>query len=140
MTTNQLQLFCVFLVDGLIIGLIFDMFRILRKTFNHKDYIIYIQDALFWILTGIIIIYTTTIYNDGELRFYMIIATVLGVGIYLFTLSKLIINISVKIILLIKKMLLAIIKKLLKPTKFLVINIKKIVRKPKQKEGIENKM
>lgn len=139
MTLNQLQLFCVFLIDGLIIGFIFDIFRIHRKAFKNKNYITYIQDALFWILTGILIIYTTTVYNDGELRFYMIFATMLGVVIYLFTLSKLIISIGVKLILFIKRILLAIIKKVIGPTKFLVINIKKL-RKNKQKEGIESKM
>ena len=132
MTTFQLQLFTIFLLDGLIIGIIFDIFRIFRKTFQHKDYIIYIQDALFWILTGFIILYTSTIYNDGELRFYMIIATILGFTIYLFTLSSLFIKVSVKIILFIKKVvstiikiLLIPIKKILGPIRFFVINLKK---------------
>ena len=54
MVTNQAYLFCIFIINGIIIGILFDFFRILRKTFKTSDLITYIEDSLFWILTGII--------------------------------------------------------------------------------------
>ena len=103
MTINQLYLFIIFLITGGIIGIIFDIFRILRKSFRYKHYIIDIQDVIFWILTASILLYSSFIFNDGEIRMFMILSSVLGFIIYLFTLSKLFIKINVKIILIIKK-------------------------------------
>ena len=149
MTINQLHLFIIFLINGIIIGLIFDIFRVLRKSFRHKDYIINIQDILFWICTGSILLYSSFTFNDGELRIFMILGAFLGFIIYLFTFSKIIININVKIILFLKKILGKLIKLILlpirkfffKPFIFLVINIKKSFKNLKlsKKEKIKNK-
>lgn len=51
MINNQAQLFLIFTINGIIIGLLFDFFRILRKSFNTVDIVTYIEDILFWILT-----------------------------------------------------------------------------------------
>ena len=69
MVTNQAYLFCIFIINGIIIGILFDFFRILRKTFKTSDLITYIEDSLFWILTGIIILYSIFVFNNGEIRF-----------------------------------------------------------------------
>ena len=47
-----------FFITGMVIGLLFDCFRILRKLFKFNDFIIYIQDVLFWILSSIIFLIT----------------------------------------------------------------------------------
>lgn len=51
MISNQANIFLIFTINGVIIGLLFDFFRILRRSFNTKDIITYIEDILFWILT-----------------------------------------------------------------------------------------
>ena len=149
MTINQLHLFIIFLINGIVIGFIFDMFRVFRKSFRHKDYIINIQDILFWVCTGFVLLYSSFTFNDGELRLFMILSAVLGFIIYLLTFSKIIINVNVKILLFLKKLLSRIIKILLlpirkfffKPFTFLVINIKKSFKNLKlsKKEKIKNK-
>ena len=136
MTLNQLQLFIIFFINGIIIGIIFDTFRIIRKTFKHKDFIIYVQDILFWILTGFILMYSTFIFNDGEFRFFLLIGVCIGFVTYLFTLSKIFIKTNVSILKFIKKfiskilkiLLIPIKKLLLRPCTFLVINIKKFFK------------
>ena len=149
MTINQLHLFIIFLINGIIIGFVFDIFRVFRKSFRHKDYIINIQDILFWLITGIILLYSSFTFNDGELRLFMILSAFLGFIIYLLTLSKITIKINVKIIFFLKKILNKIIKIILlpirkfffKPFTFLVINIKKSFKnfKLSKKEKINNK-
>ena len=57
MVVKQTYLFLMFLLNGLIIGIFFDFFRILRKSFNTSDIVTYIEDFLFWLLTGILILY-----------------------------------------------------------------------------------
>ena len=86
MITNQATLFLIFIVNGIIIGFLFDIFRILRRSFKTSDLITYIEDILFWILTGIIVLYSIFIFNNGEIRFFMFLAIGLGITFYMLTL------------------------------------------------------
>ena len=144
MAGNQAYLFVTFTLVGIIIGALFDAFRILRKTFKTKDLVTYIEDVVFWILTGIIIIYAMYKFCDGQLRFFMIMGIVIGTTIYMLTLSKYVIKISVFLINIIKKiakypinLILKITKKLIfRPIIFICINLrKKIVKKDKKNRG-----
>ena len=133
MANNQAYIFIVFTAVGIVIGLIFDLFRILRKTIKTKDLITYIEDIMFWIITGIIIIYSMYIFCDGELRFFMIIGLILGSIMYLLTISKYVITISLFIINILKKVLIIPFKLIIRFTKkvifrpitFICINIRK---------------
>lgn len=51
MLNQQVNLFLIFTIIGLIISLLFDFFRILRRSFNTKDIITYLEDIIFWVLT-----------------------------------------------------------------------------------------
>ena len=66
---NQAYSFIVFILNGILIGLLFDIFRILRKSFKTPDFITYIEDILFWILTGIITLYFIFIFNNRRNTF-----------------------------------------------------------------------
>jgi len=103
MGSNQANLFLIFVIDGLIIGLLFDTFRILRKSFKTSDLITTVEDILFWIITGIIILYTIFIFNNGEIRFFMFIGIFLGALLYMLLISKYLIKLSVGIIKVLKK-------------------------------------
>ena len=98
MAQNQAYLFLVFSLTGVIIGILFDFFRILRKTIKTPNIITYIEDVIFWILTGILILYNIWYFNDGEIRIYMFLGIILGVLIYMSILSKMIILIFSKIL------------------------------------------
>ncbi len=130
MVLNQANLFLIFVINGAIIGLVFDIFRILRKSFKTSDIITIIEDILFWIITGIIILYSIFIFNDGEIRFFMFIGILLGVMLYMLILSQHIIKISVRIILTIKRILTFIFKILISPIQAIYKIIKNILKKP----------
>ena len=83
MIDNQALLFLIFSINGIIIGLIFDFFRILRKSFKTSNLITYIQDILFWILTGISIIFVMYYFSDGSIRLFMLIGLILGFLLYI---------------------------------------------------------
>lgn len=101
------QLFCllIFTITGIVIGILFDLFRILRKSFKTADWITYIQDILFWILTGFIVLFSIFKFNNGEIRSYIFLGIALGVLIYMLTISKFIIKYAVLIINWIKKII-----------------------------------
>lgn len=137
MVTNQVFLSFIFIVNGIIIGLLFDFFRILRKTFKTKDIVTYIQDILFWILTGIILLYSIFTFNNGEIRLFMFLAIMIGISIYMLIFSSYIIKINVTMINLIKNIISKVLnilfiplyklfnKIFFKPINFLIINIRK---------------
>ena len=134
MITNQGYLFLIFTLDGIIIGLLFDLFRILRKSFKTSNFVTYIEDILFWILTGILILYSIFTFNNGEIRFFFFSGIAIGIALYMLLLSNYIIKISVFIIQTIKE---RIFKKIfLKPVRFLFINLKNLTKNlqnPKKK-------
>ena len=117
MVMNQAYLSIVFIINGIVIGLLFDFFRILRRTFKTKDIITYIQDILFWILTGFILLYSIFTFNNGEIRLFMFLAVIIGISIYMLFVSSHVIKINVAIINLLKKILSKIFNFLLIPFK-----------------------
>ena len=98
MAQNQAYLFLAFSLTGVIIGILFDFFRILRRTIKTSNFITYIEDILFWILTGFLILYNIWYFNNGEIRIYIFLGIILGVLIYMLTLSSILIKIFSKIL------------------------------------------
>lgn len=121
MITNQAYTFIIFVIVGICIGVLFDFFRILRKAFNTKDFITYIEDILFCILTGIILLYSIFKFNSGEIRLYIFIGILFGVIIYMLSISKFFVKINLFVI---EK-----IKQIFKPISFVIINVRKILSK-----------
>lgn len=130
MIMDQAKIFLIFALNGIIIGILFDIFRILRKSFKTSDIITILEDILFWIFTGIVILYSIFIFNNGEIRLFMFIGIFLGTILYMLLLSKYIIKISVKIILILKKVFKFIFKILIFPMQKTYIIIKNILKKP----------
>ena len=85
---SELYTFLLFILTGISIGILFDIFRILRRSFKTIDFITYIQDFLFWILAGVILLYSIFSFNNGELRAYIFIGVIMGVILYMLILSK----------------------------------------------------
>lgn len=144
MITNQAYLFLIFVINGLLIGFLFDIFRILRISFKTKDFVTYIEDILFWIITGIIVLYSVFVFNNGEIRFFIFLGIIIGIILYMTIFSTYIIKVNVSIIKILKKLFentLKIIKIpfiyvgkitkkiFFKPISFITINIKKLTTK-----------
>ncbi len=138
MGNNQAYTFLLFILNGICIGIFFDLFRILRKTFKTSDWITYIEDVVFWILSGVITLYFIFAFNHGEIRLYLFLGILLGIVFYILSISKYFIKVNVFIIDTIKTVLgktIAIIlypiKQVLKlilfrPISFVFINLKKL--------------
>ena len=132
MAQNQAYLFLIFSLTGVVIGILFDLFRILRITIKTPNIITYIEDVLFWILTGVLVLYNIWFFNNGEIRLFMFLGIILGVLIYMCTLS----NILIKIFSNILKFIINILKV---PVKTIIVFFRKIftkiTKKNTNKEG-----
>lgn len=134
---NQAYLFGIFILNGFLIGLLFDIFRILRKSFKTADFITYLEDICFWIMTGFIILYSVFKFNNGELRGFIFIGILCGVLTYMLIFSKIFIKVNLFIINSLKKIIYFTIivpvlfiskflkKIIFKPISFLIINLRK---------------
>ncbi len=120
MINNQSYIFFMFSLNGVLIGLLFDFFRIIRKCFKISNFITYIQDILFWILTGISIIFFMYFYSEGTIRLYLFIGMILGFFIYMLIISKYIIKLFVFIIEIMKMVFIKLIELIVRPVKKIV--------------------
>lgn len=135
----------------MVIGLFFDMFRILRKTFHTPDIVTYIEDVIFWLLTGLFLLFVLFQCNNGEIRIYHIVGLILGGIFYMLSISKFFVKISVSILTVIKgivykgitillspmKLLFRFLRKLWIPLPIFVINFQKMLFHSDKK--VENK-
>ena len=127
---NQIYLLLVFIGSGFLIGIFFDIFRILRKSFKTPDIITYLEDFLFWIITGIYLIFIFFKFSFGQIRLFMFASLIFGFVVYILTISKVFINFNVKIITILKKIISKIFKVILYPFEFLIKLLKRIIFKP----------
>ena len=100
---NQAYIFLMFIINGILLGIVFDIFRVSRKSFKTSDFITYIEDIIFWIISGIITLYFIFFFNNGQIRLYIFIGIILGTAFYILTLSKYFIKINVIIVNVIKE-------------------------------------
>lgn len=102
---GQLYILFSFFITGVCIGLLFDFFRITRKSFKTPNILTYLEDALFWILSGALVLATIFLFTDGQIRLYMILTMIIGATLYFATISKYFIKINTKIIQFIKNII-----------------------------------
>lgn len=137
MIVNQFLLFLIYLVSGVLIGIVFDFFRSLRRSIKTSNLFTYIEDIIFWAITSFIIVVTILKFNYGELRLYIFIGIGLGLIIYFITLSKVLIKFNVtfmNLLFLISKKIKNLILKIFgRPIHFITINLKKFSFRKKHK-------
>ena len=131
-------IFLIFIVIGALTAVMFDFFRILRKTFKTPDFITHIEDVLFGIITWFLVIYSLIFLNNGNLRLYIIIGIILGIILYFLLFSKYIVNISVKILQMIKFVVSKICGIAWYPILIILKNIKKCFKITKKTKKLEN--
>lgn len=130
MAIDQANLFLIFSLNGIFIGLLFDFFRILRKSFKTINIITYIEDILFWVLTGFSIIYCMYNFSGGSLRLFMFLGLGFGMALYMLLFSKIIIKTVVFLITTVKGFVIRIIKIIIAPLKFIYNIIDKMIFRP----------
>lgn len=122
---SQEEVFLLFFIIGLIIGLIFDFFKVLRKAFKTSDLITFIEDLLFLFMSGSLIVFGIIKLNSGEVRFYLFLGMLFGILIYSLTISKLYVIILYEFVRICKKIVMFIIQMFRNIFKFIFKQIKK---------------
>ena len=95
---DEVELFTVCLLLGAALAAVYDGIRIFRMLFRHYDWLVDVEDLVYWILTGWLVFKTLFYYNRGALRGYAFLGLFLGVVIYMLTLSRLFLFFAEKVL------------------------------------------
>jgi spore cortex biosynthesis protein YabQ len=95
---NQVRLIAFSLLAGVITGVFFDIYRLIRGFQNPNKFLTVVQDLLFWVLTSIVIFVFLMYTNEGYLNFYVYVCLIVGVYLYLKRLSRVFINVQYKLL------------------------------------------
>jgi spore cortex biosynthesis protein YabQ len=82
--TLSTQFFTLLSMSGMgsLFGAMFDTYQRFLKRPKRKQWIVFFNDLLFWIIQAVIIFYTLFLVNNGELRFYIFLALICGFAAY----------------------------------------------------------
>lgn len=67
---------------GIQIAAVYDVLRILRRVISHRASLVALEDVLFWIGTAVEVFLLLYRENNGQLRWYTVLAAGLGLFLY----------------------------------------------------------
>ena len=128
MTFEQIKIFTIFFVLGLIISILFDIFRILRKNIKTNYLFTSIEDFIYIFIVGFLFLRSLILFCNGNIRFYIFFAFFIGIITYILTIK----NFCDIIISAIIKTIILVIKFILIPIKYLYTGIIKLLNNSKK--------
>jgi len=123
--SEELFIFFATIYGGILIGLIYDLYRIFRRVFRPKKIATLVEDLIFWIVTGAAAFFVLLFSNDGELRFYTFLGFAIGAMLYIWALSPFVIWGITALLKLIKRIVLKLCIIILYPVRKIVLLLKK---------------
>lgn len=87
-TANQAYVFLATVYGGVVIGLFFDIYRMVRRIFRPGKFITGIMDLIFWVIIALFSFFILFYINDGQVRFYSFLGIGLGWGLYILSISQ----------------------------------------------------
>lgn len=119
-SAEQTAVFLQCILCGIATGMIFDVFRIIRRTSEKNSLITNLCDALFWLFYSAFFISFIYKVNDGALRWYVFAASALGMTLYFLLVSRFFVPCGVFLLKTILKILKAVFKIILIPVRFII--------------------
>ena len=93
--SSQVQIFLYSVGFGFIIGLLYDILRIIRVLVIKNSKAISVQDIAYFLLCAILTFIFLLVVNNGRFRFNTLVALVTGFFAYYFTVGRFFVNIAV---------------------------------------------
>jgi spore cortex biosynthesis protein YabQ len=90
----QFYAFFMILLCGAVLGLLFDLLRVARGHYQPNRLIAALADLLFWSVATVALSGALFYGNWGELRFYVLVGLLLGLGLYYWLASPLVMDMA----------------------------------------------
>jgi len=118
-TVNQAYVFLSTVYGGIIIGFIYDLYRMIRRIIRPKRFMTGALDMLFWLTTSLVTFIVLYFANGGEVRLYTFLGFILGFTIYMLALSPFVMGLFYWLYGLTKKVLNFLMRIIMVPIRFL---------------------
>lgn len=96
--STQASIFLITIAIGIIIGLIYDVFRIIRKIIKHNNFLVNLEDIVFWIISTFVCFYILLHNNNLEFRFYLLLGIFIGLVFYFVLISYYVLKMIIKLL------------------------------------------
>lgn len=96
--SHQLKLVIFSFLSGVLTGILFDVYRIIRGFEGTNKILTFIEDMLFWIFSSVVVFIFLLLTNYAYIGFYVYLLIALGIYIYLKLFSKVILSIECKMV------------------------------------------
>ncbi|OAA82973.1 spore cortex biosynthesis protein YabQ [Clostridium ljungdahlii] len=128
--STQIRLIIFSLTAGIITGILFDFYRLIRGFKDLNKIITFIEDTLFWVFTAIIVFIFLMYTNYAYMGMYVYILLGIGICLYLKFFSNLLIELHNKFFRALGRLFRVFIYIIIYPFQYLIYSIK---RKNKKK-------
>ena len=118
--SEQALLFLTAVLMGAVSGFIYDWIRVFRKIISHKNFIIQIEDIIYWILVSVGVFFIMLEENYGAIRAFSVLGVLIGMILYFMIISGFFISVSMAVIGFIKKLFLLIVNIIMTPFLLLI--------------------
>ncbi|WP_188398492.1 spore cortex biosynthesis protein YabQ [Sporomusa sp. GT1] len=102
--STQIRTFVLIVTTGIVLGILFDTYRVLRRRFRPPWLVTSLTDLLYCLLASAIAFTALLASNWGELRFYVYIALLVGIIAYYRLVSQYVMKFIMALLLLITKL------------------------------------
>ena len=120
---EQIRLIIFSIMAGIITGILFDFYRLIRGYSNLSRIIMLIEDTLFWIFTAIIVFIFLLCTNYAYMGMYAYVLLAVGIYIYMRFFSNMFIKVHKKLFRMWGRTLRVIINILCYPFQYVIYNI-----------------
>ncbi|MCD5415127.1 MAG: spore cortex biosynthesis protein YabQ [Clostridiales bacterium] len=79
---QETLIFLTTIYGGILIGFIYELYKLFRKIFRPKTISTNIQDVFFWSIILMVVFYTLIVTNQADLRYYNFMGFMIGVIVY----------------------------------------------------------
>lgn len=122
--SEQFRLVIFSLIAGILTGILFDSYRIIRGFSNVNKIITFVEDTLFWIFTSVVVFIFLLYTNYAYIGMYVYMCIAIGIYLYMKLLSKIFIKSQYKIFNILGKICRVTINFILYPFQFIIYGIK----------------
>lgn len=92
----ELKLFLSSVGWGIILVILYDCLRILRRLIKHNRLCTALEDILYWSVSAVLIFRMMYLINDGAIRGFAIVGVLIGMVLYHYSISDPLVNILSK--------------------------------------------
>ncbi|MCD7954802.1 MAG: spore cortex biosynthesis protein YabQ [Lachnospiraceae bacterium] len=89
---QETAVFFIFILHGVMLTLLYDVLRVLRRSYRHHLLVLSLEDFLFWLLAGFLTFWLSSQETNGVLRSYAAVGIFLGFLLYHLTVSQLVVR------------------------------------------------